>query len=134
VTTPLLPLAEAICLRYRAEFPDEELRYGEAGAAWCRHDLQWLLSWAVGDVQGTTDLSEQVSWLARVLAARGFPLTRLARGLQLASETAAAGAFGTYSPAVAQRLLVAEQLVISLETVSSRPERPSPGSGQTLEI
>ena len=77
----LLPLAESICRRYRAEFPDEEGRYGDAGMAWCVHDLQWILSWAA-----ERDLASNVAWLARVLAARDFPVERLARALELAAE------------------------------------------------
>jgi len=77
----LLPLAEAICRRYRDEFRDEEERYGDAGLAWCVHDLQWILWWA-----GEDDLGPNVAWLARVLAAREFPVARLARALDLAAD------------------------------------------------
>jgi hypothetical protein len=77
----LAPLAARICRRYREEFPDEEQRYGDAGMAWCVHDLQWILSWAAAG-----ELSANVEWLARVLAARDFPVERLARALELAAE------------------------------------------------
>jgi hypothetical protein len=110
-TTPLAPLAEAICLRYIAEFPDEQQRYGDAGLDWCRHDNQWLLSWGVSDVLGATDLCEQVRWLARVLQSRDFPVDRLARDLQIAAEIAAAGTFGYLSSAVAARLLIAADML-----------------------
>jgi len=79
-------LAREICDRYHAHYTDEEERYGPAGETWCRHDNQWLLSWAAGDVQGVTDLDEQACWLARVLHARDFPIERLAYNLRLAGE------------------------------------------------
>lgn len=82
-------LAKEVCRRYRDEFPDEEQRYGDAGRAWCLHDNQYLLHWAFLDAQGTTSLGEQVGWLARVLAARDFPLDRLARDLELCAEVVA---------------------------------------------
>jgi hypothetical protein len=78
-------LARAVCARYYAQFTDEEERYGEAGRAWCVHDNQHLLNWAALDVCGMVVLDEQVAWLAKVLEARGFPLDRLARDLELAA-------------------------------------------------
>jgi hypothetical protein len=82
----LLSLAGVVCERYHAHFTDEAERYGPVGQEWCRHDNQWLLSWAVGDVQGMTDLDEQAAWLARVLHARDFPVERLVYNLRLAGE------------------------------------------------
>ncbi|HSD76697.1 MAG TPA: hypothetical protein VLA98_04810 [Solirubrobacteraceae bacterium] len=79
----LLELARAICARYAAEYPDERERYGDAGQAWCVHDNQHLLNWAILDARGEVSLDEQVAWLGRVLAARDFPLDRLARDLDL---------------------------------------------------
>jgi hypothetical protein len=80
----LAALAREICARYDAEFPDERDRYGPAGMEWCRHDNQHLLNWAIADVHhGHVDLLDQVAWLARVLAARDFPLARLARNLEI---------------------------------------------------
>ncbi|HEV2061591.1 MAG TPA: hypothetical protein VGR12_01965 [Solirubrobacteraceae bacterium] len=79
-------LAQEVCRRYGAEYPDEEQRYGDAGQAWCVHDNQYLLHWALLDAQGTTSLADQVAWLARVLAARDFPLDRLARDLELCAD------------------------------------------------
>ncbi len=111
----LAPLARDICERYRGEFPDETGRYGEAGNEWCRHDNQWLLSWAVSDVLGGADLDEQVRWLARVLHARNFPLERLARDLQIAAEVVAQAAFGDASAAVAGRLAAAASTVAGLD-------------------
>ena len=85
----LRPLAEEICRRYRAEFPDEQESYGDAGVAWCVHDNQHILSWAFLDDRGWVALDHQVAWLARVLGARDFPLDRLARNLELAAEVVA---------------------------------------------
>jgi hypothetical protein len=78
-------LAREVCTRYRAEFPDERERYGEAGHLWCLHDNQHLLNWAALDAAGVVALDEQVAWLARVLEAREFPLDRLARDLDIAA-------------------------------------------------
>ena len=81
----LRALALEICTRYRAEFPDEEGRYGDAGMAWCIHDNQHLLSWAVTEANGIGGFRPQLEWLAVVLEAREFPLDRLARNLELAA-------------------------------------------------
>jgi hypothetical protein len=82
----LVSLAEAICRRYQGEFPDEQERYGEAGAAWCLHDNQYLLFWAAEAADGYLDMRAQVAWLASVLEAREFPLDRLARDLEIGAE------------------------------------------------
>jgi hypothetical protein len=84
-TLDLRALAEEICRRYRAEFPDEEQRYGEAGMAWCVHDNQHLLNWAVTEANGFGGFERQVEWLAGVLDARDFPLDRLTRDLVIAA-------------------------------------------------
>jgi hypothetical protein len=84
-TLDLRALAEEICDRYRAEFPDEQGRYGEAGAAWCVHDNQYLLNWAVLESNGYGGFERQLTWLAGVLEARDFPLERLARDLEIAA-------------------------------------------------
>jgi hypothetical protein len=88
----LVVLARETCERYHEHYPDEDDRYGPAGADWCRHDNQWLLSWAVGDVLGVTSLDEQASWLAGVLESRGFPLDRLAHNLRIAADVVEARA------------------------------------------
>jgi hypothetical protein len=85
----LVPLAEEICRRYREEFPDEEGRYGDAGMAWCVHDNQHILNWAVGARNGYVDLRKELAWLGRVLEARDFPVERLARNLEIAAAVAA---------------------------------------------
>jgi hypothetical protein len=83
-TLDLRVLAEEICARYRAEFPDEQERYGDAGMAWCAHDNQHILSWAVTERNGYGGFERQLAWLAGVLEARDFPLSRLARDLDIA--------------------------------------------------
>jgi hypothetical protein len=123
---PLAPVADLICSRYRVEFPDERARYGDAGEAWCRHDNQWLLSWAVNDVLGATDLCEQVQWLARVLHARDFPVDRLARDLEIAAEVVVSGALGYVSKSAAARLLQAAKTVTELHLAAD--SSPAGGS------
>lgn len=87
IAIDLRVLAGKICGRYRDEFPDEEERYGPAGIQWCLHDNQYLLAWAIQDARdGTGVLSEQVAWLANVLQHRNFPIERLIRDLEIASE------------------------------------------------
>jgi hypothetical protein len=108
VTIELVPLAEEICRRYRAEFPDERERYGDAGMAWCLHDNQHILNWAVGARNGYVDMEDQLAWLARVLEARDFPLERLARNLEIASDVAA-------------ELAIAHDLAAGARFIRSRP-------------
>ena len=85
-TLDLRALAEAICSRYRAEFPDEQERYGDAGMAWCLHDNQHIINWAVNESRGYGGFERQLTWLAGVLEARDFPLERLARDLEIGAE------------------------------------------------
>ena len=82
----LLGLAREICTRYRAEFLDEQARYGDAGIAWCVHDNQHIVNWAVIESNGYSGFERQLTWLAGVLEARDFPLDRLARDLEIAAE------------------------------------------------
>ena len=84
-TLELRVLAQEVCARYRAEFPDEEERYGDAGMAWCVHDNQHILNWAVAESNGYGGFERQLAWLAGVLEARNFPLERLARDLEMAA-------------------------------------------------
>ena len=94
----LRSLAEEICRRYRAEFPDEQERYGDAGLAWCVHDNQYLLSWAALDAElEDGHLARQVVWLAGLLDARGYPLASLRRDLEIAAEEVRALADGALS-------------------------------------
>jgi len=110
----LAALAAEICDRYRAEYPDEEERYGEAGMLWCRHDNQHLLNWAVLHTLEYVSMDEQVAWLAKVLEAREFPLDRLARDLDVAAEVVRARVAG--SDAVAGVLTGAAAMVRSRAT------------------
>jgi len=82
----LVAPAREVCRRYRLEFPDEQGRYGEAGVAWCVHDTQHILSWAVMAVEYGLGMERQLEWLAGVLGSRDFPLERLARDLEIAAE------------------------------------------------
>ncbi|HYP44921.1 MAG TPA: hypothetical protein VEQ66_06965 [Propionibacteriaceae bacterium] len=72
--------------RYGVEFPDEQERYGDAGRAWCVHDNLHLLNWAAETVRGYDNMQRQVAWLAGVLESRGYPLSRLARNLDIGAD------------------------------------------------
>ena len=82
----LVAPAREICRRYRLEFPDEEVRYGDAGMAWCVHDNQHILSWAAMAIEYGLGMERQLEWLAGVLESRDFPLERLVRDLEIAAE------------------------------------------------
>lgn len=82
----LLSLSQEICRRYRQVFPDEAARFGDAGYAWCIHDNQHLLNWGASAVLGYLEMNAEVSWLAKVLESRDFPLDRLARNLDIGAE------------------------------------------------
>jgi hypothetical protein len=86
----LVAIARDTCASYDLEFPDERERYGPAGADWCRHDCQHLLNWAVLSLTAAVDFETQLAWLARVLEARDFPLSRLARCLELLAQAVGA--------------------------------------------
>lgn len=85
----LVPLADEVTARYFGEFPDDLDRYGELAREWCAHDNRHILAWAVDELGGHPILAGQVRWLGRVLAARGYPLERLARNLELAGAVLA---------------------------------------------
>jgi hypothetical protein len=85
----LASAAREIARRHRAEFPDEEMRYGDAGVEWCVYDNQWILAWAAADASGFEDLGRQIEWLAGILEARGYPVQRLARTLEIAADVVA---------------------------------------------
>jgi hypothetical protein len=82
----LAQAAEEICRRYAAEFADEEARYGEAWMPWCRHDNQHILNWAAEDVAGFNDLDRHLDWLYDLLEARGFPVERIPRNVELGAD------------------------------------------------
>jgi hypothetical protein len=112
----LRPIAREICDRYRAEFPDEQERYGDAGFEWCLHDNLYLLAWAFQDARdGTVRLDEQAAWLARVLAARDFPIPRLIRDLGIAAEvTSGNPALRQLAEGISERLAAAGATVAQL--------------------
>jgi hypothetical protein len=78
-----------IALRHRAEYPDEEGRYGDRGLEWCAYDNQWILAWAAADAGGFDDLGSRLAWLAGILSARDYPVERLARDVEIAGEVVA---------------------------------------------
>jgi hypothetical protein len=81
--------AREIARRHRAEFPDEEERYGDRGLEWCAYDNQWILSWAAAEAAGFENLGRQIRWLAEILDARDYPVERLARDLEIAADVVA---------------------------------------------
>ena len=109
----LRDLAKEICSRYRVEFSDEQQRFGDAGQEWCLHDNQHILNWAVIACNGFGALEPRLEWLAGVLEARGFPLDRLARNLEIG-----AGVLEELLPA--SHLGLAEQLRGGARFVSAR--------------
>ncbi len=109
----LAPLARTISVRLRAEYPDEEERYGTAGFDWCVHDNQWLLSWAAEDVTiGEGYFARNVRWLANLLEKREYPLERLARNLEIAADVVGEESEG--------RSAIASRLRAGAGTVTSR--------------
>ena len=88
-TVFLAPLAREIARRHWDEFPDERGRYGDAGFEWCVHDTQYILWWATLDGEDDAVLERQLAWLARLLSARGYPLERLRRAVEIAAEVTA---------------------------------------------
>jgi hypothetical protein len=91
--------AREIARRHREEFPDEQERYGDRGLQWCAYDNQWILSWAAAAAAGFEDLDRQIEWLAGILRARGYPVERLARDLEIAAEVVPALRAGLESAA-----------------------------------
>jgi hypothetical protein len=116
-TLDLSALAQEICRRYRTEFPDEVERYGDTGHAWCVHDNQYLLEWGAMAVTDVLDMHAEVAWLASVLEARGFPVERLARDLEIGADVVLTEVGG---PGV----LIAEVLVDAAAMVRSRATFP----------
>ena len=88
-TVFLAPLATEIARRHWNEFPDEQERYGDAGFEWCVHDTQYILWWAVLDGEEDPILARRLEWLARVLSARGYPVERLRRTVEIAADVVA---------------------------------------------
>jgi hypothetical protein len=82
----LAPIAREICRRHLEAHPAEVDRYGDDGRLWCEHDNRWILGWAIRSAGGHDDLERQISWLARVLESRAFPLAWLASNLDMAAD------------------------------------------------
>ncbi len=115
-TIDLAALAREICRRYRAQYPDERERYGDAGMAWCVHDNQHLLNWAAGSLGGYVDLEREVGWLARVLEARDIPIDRLARNLDIGADVVREQVGGAGGDELAEALSGAATFVRSKES------------------
>lgn len=100
-TLRLEPVAADITDRYARAFPDEDDRYSPEWREWSTHDNQHVLRWAIDAQRGLADLTAQITWLARVLEARGFPLDRLSRNLELTADALGehAGAAGSQAAA-----------------------------------
>lgn len=113
----LVEIARKTCVAYDEEFPDERERYGPAGNEWCRHDVQHLLNWAVLSLTHDLDYERELSWLARVLEARDFPLSRLARCLRLLASITRESV--RTEPAVADRVESAAAYISSRKTFLS---------------
>ncbi len=78
----LQALAEKITDAHLERHPEDRERYGEELArAWCTHDNQHLLAWAVADI-----LPAQLAWLAGVLTARNYPLANLLDNVDTGAE------------------------------------------------
>lgn len=114
-------LAGRVCGQYRQEFPDELQRYGAAGEAWCLHDNQHLLNWAVEAVVGDLDISKEVAWLANILAARNFPTDRLARNLDIGAAVVRSELPGDPGTELAAVLADAAQFVSSGAYIDYEP-------------
>ncbi|MGI8681926.1 MAG: hypothetical protein ACR2JO_07330 [Mycobacteriales bacterium] len=112
----LVALASEVCRRYRQEFPDEQGRYGEASIAWCVHDHQYVLYWAVEAADGYLDMHREVAWLARVLEARDFPLSRLARSLDIGADVVLGQVGGVAGRRLSDVLVNAAAFVRSRDT------------------
>ena len=107
------PLAGRLCALYYDAYPDDLERYGPAGEAWCDHDSRYLLAWALEDERaGTLDCVEQVQWLGRVLAARSFPIERLAHHVELTAAVLRAAGLGEIGDRAADRLTEAAGLLV----------------------
>ncbi|CAN5641720.1 hypothetical protein BH23CHL8_BH23CHL8_23640 [soil metagenome] len=87
-----LPLAEEICARYYAEFPDHDERYGARGRDFCAHDNAYLVAWLADALESGSEpgFITNVEWLRSLLEARGFPMDAFRRNLELVGEALAA--------------------------------------------
>lgn len=78
----LRALAEAITAVHLRRHPEDVERYGELAEAWCIHDAQHFVSWAVSDPA----LHDQYAWLARLLEARGYPRANLIDCIEISAK------------------------------------------------
>ena len=92
-----LEIAERICERYYAEYPDTDERYGARGRNYCAHDNAYLVGWMLQAAALATPaiLERNVRWLADLLAAREFPMERYARNLQFVADAIVEAGLGT---------------------------------------
>lgn len=95
-TDPLFPshwlqVAERICERYYAEFPDHDARFGDRGRKYCAHDNAYLIAWLSDalDTAGADSFRTNVVWLHGLLRSRGFPMDAFHRNLELVGEAVA---------------------------------------------
>jgi len=100
--------------RYAEAFPDEEARYTPEWRAWCTHDNQHVLRWAIDAQRGLADLWQEIAWLARVLEARGYPLDRLARSLELGADVLEERAGSSAGGAVKELRVAAAKVAMDL--------------------
>ncbi len=114
-------LAAEVTARYAQAFPDEDERYSVEWRAWSNHDNQYVLSWAINTCNGTVELWAEISWLAHVLEARGFPLSRLARSLQIAADVLAERAGAPTHAPVRELRAVAERVASTPTFLEARP-------------
>jgi hypothetical protein len=97
----LRPLAQRITDAHLQRHLEDVERYGaELARDWGVHDNQYLLEWAIGDI----DLQGQVAWLARVLDARGYPVANLADNLMTGAGIVAAEIPGDAGEQIAERM------------------------------
>jgi hypothetical protein len=121
----LAPLARKLCEHYYAMYPDDLERYGPEGQGWCEHDSRYLLAWGVEDARAhTVDCVAQVQWLGRVLAARAFPIERLARHVELTAEILRTSELGDLGKQAGERMSEASRSLASPLSSSSTSKPP----------
>lgn len=100
----LAPLAREVTELHLTRHPEDRERYGaELAEAWCRHDNQHILGWAISDL----DLDGQLAWLARVLDARDYPVRNLIDSVSVCAEVVDRRVSGPDGTQVAERLRAA---------------------------
>ena len=105
-TVDLATLASEITALHLARHPEDRERYGpELAEAWCQHDNQHMLAWALADL----DLGGQLAWLARLLDARGYPVRNLIDCVGACAEVVDRRLSGSAGAQAADRLRAAAQ-------------------------